>query len=91
VKEATFNDVQCESCHGAGLTHVEGVGQATLIKPLAKVSMTGTGNCGDCHTGAHQPFAEEWKLSGHGKVTTRGSNPECAGCHDGRGHSRAGA
>ena len=85
VKEATYNDVQCESCHGAGLTHVEGVGQATLIKPLAKVSMTGTGTCGDCHTGAHQPFAEEWKLSGHGKVTTRGSNPECAGCHDGRG------
>jgi predicted CXXCH cytochrome family protein len=85
VKEATYNDVQCESCHGAGLTHVEGVGQANIVRPLAKVSMTGTGNCGDCHSGAHQPFAEEWKASGHGKVTTRGSNPECAGCHDGRG------
>lgn len=85
VKQATYNDVQCESCHGAGLTHVEGVGQATLIKPLAKISMTGTGNCGDCHTGAHTPFAEEWKASGHGKVTTRGANADCAGCHDGRG------
>jgi predicted CXXCH cytochrome family protein len=85
VKENTYYDVQCESCHGPGLQHVEGVGQANLIRPLAKISMTGAGNCGDCHTGAHQPFAEEWKASGHGKVTTRGSNPTCAGCHDGRG------
>jgi predicted CXXCH cytochrome family protein len=85
VKEATYYDVQCESCHGAGLQHVEGVGQGTLIRPLAKVSMSGTGNCGDCHSGAHQPFAEEWKASGHAKLSvSRASNPTCAGCHDGR-------
>ena len=86
VKENTYYDVQCESCHGPGLQHVEGVGQATLIRPLAKLSMTGTGNCGDCHSGAHQPFAEEWKQSGHANVSaSRASNASCAGCHDGRG------
>ena len=86
VKSSTYYDVQCESCHGPGLEHVEGVGQGTLVRPLAKVSMTGTGNCGDCHSGAHQPFAEEWAASRHSNVSaSRASNPSCSGCHDGRG------
>jgi predicted CXXCH cytochrome family protein len=85
VKDAVYYDVQCESCHGPGLTHVEGVGQGNLIRPLAKISMTGTGNCGDCHSGAHQPFAEEWKQSGHANVSaSRAGNTSCQGCHDGR-------
>ncbi|MEX2177211.1 MAG: cytochrome c3 family protein [Gemmatimonadaceae bacterium] len=85
VKEATYYDVQCESCHGPGLEHVEGVGQATLVRPLARLSMAGTGNCGDCHSGAHQPFAEEWAASRHANVSaSRASNATCAGCHDGR-------
>lgn len=84
---ATYRDVQCENCHGAGLQHVEGVGQGTIIRPLAKVSMTDSGDCGDCHSGAHQPFAEEWAASGHNKMeVSRASNVSsgCAGCHDGR-------
>jgi predicted CXXCH cytochrome family protein len=86
VQVATYNDVQCESCHGPGLQHVEGVSQGTLIRPLAKLSMTGTGNCGDCHSGVHQPFAEEWQESRHANVDThRAENPSCRGCHDGRG------
>lgn len=87
VQVNTYNDVQCESCHGPGLAHVEGVSQGTLIRPLAKLSMNGTGNCGDCHSGTHQPFAEEWKASGHAVVSaSRASNVSsgCAGCHDGR-------
>ncbi|MGH7677119.1 MAG: multiheme c-type cytochrome [Gemmatimonadaceae bacterium] len=85
VKEATYYDVQCESCHGPGLEHVEGVGQANLIRPLARVGMTGPGDCGDCHTGTHQPFAEEWASSGHANVSaSRAANPSCWGCHDGR-------
>ncbi|MEO6331407.1 MAG: cytochrome c3 family protein, partial [Gemmatimonadaceae bacterium] len=87
VQVNTYYDVQCESCHGPGLKHVEGVSQGTLIRPLAKVSMSGTGNCGDCHSGAHQPFAEEWKASGHAKVNVymaSNTSSGCAGCHDGR-------
>jgi predicted CXXCH cytochrome family protein len=84
---ATYRDVQCESCHGAGLEHVEGVGQGTVIRPLAKITMTGTGNCGDCHSGTHQPFAEDWAQSGHAVVNaSRAGNVAsgCATCHDGR-------
>ena len=87
VKNAVYYDVQCESCHGPGLEHVEGVGQGTLVRPLAKISMSGIGDCGDCHSGAHQPFAEEWAASGHAKVEpSRAGNVSsgCASCHDGR-------
>src|SRR5512134_2364922 len=52
VKEAVYYDVQCESCHGPGLQHVEGVGQGSLVRPLAKLGVAGTGDCGDCHSGA---------------------------------------
>lgn len=85
VKSAVYTDVQCESCHGAGLTHIEGVGQGNItVRPLASINMVSTGNCGDCHSGAHQPFAEEWKSSGHGDAPTHNSST-CIGCHEGRG------
>jgi len=88
VKSQVYTDVQCESCHGSGLAHIEGVGQGNItVRPLASVSMTGAGNCGDCHSGAHQPFAEEWKDSQHGDVPTgtHATNTTCIGCHEGRG------
>lgn len=85
VADSAYFDVQCESCHGAGLNHVEGVGQGMLIRPLAKLSMTGTGNCGDCHSGTHQPFVEEWRASRHATINpSRVANADCAGCHEGR-------
>ena len=86
VKDPVYHDVQCESCHGAGLQHVEGVGQGNLVRPLAKLGMTNPGNCGDCHSGTHHPFVEEWKASRHANLNTgRASNPSCVGCHEARG------
>jgi predicted CXXCH cytochrome family protein len=84
VKDEVYYDVQCESCHGPGLEHVEGVGQGQLVRPLAKISMDGTGNCGDCHSGSHHPFVEEWEQSGHGDVPAR-TTGSCVRCHEGRG------
>ena len=86
VKVGAYFDVQCESCHGPGLAHVEGVGQGTIIRPLAKLSMAGTGSCGDCHSGTHHPFVDEWKQSEHANVPTgtHATNATCTGCHEGR-------
>jgi len=86
VKDPAYFDVQCESCHGQGLQHVEGVGQGNLVRPLAKLNAIGTGTCSDCHSGAHHAFADEWKQSRHATInTSRASNPSCQPCHEGRG------
>ena len=87
VKDSTYYDVQCENCHGPGQAHVEGVGAASIVRPLARLAMTGKGNCGDCHTGTHSPFAEEWAASGHNVVNVSAASnvsSGCAACHDGR-------
>lgn len=84
VNDSTYFDVQCESCHGPGLKHVEGVGSGSIVRPLAKLSVAGKGTCADCHTGTHNPFAEEWAQSGHAKIESHALT--CGpSCHDGRG------
>jgi predicted CXXCH cytochrome family protein len=86
VPHEAYFDVQCESCHGPGLEHVESVGQGSVIRPLASIAMTGTSNCGDCHSGGHHPLADEWKLSRHANLDIhRAENPSCVGCHESRG------
>jgi len=80
VQDETYYDVQCESCHGPGLAHVEGVNAGTVVKPLASMGVgvkvnEGTttvedatakkASCAACHEGAHHPYVDQWADSRH--------------------------
>ncbi|HSJ10105.1 MAG TPA: cytochrome c3 family protein [Longimicrobiales bacterium] len=87
TKNDRYKDVQCESCHGPGLTHVMNPDMPGT-KPLATlaVGVDLSRGCGQCHSGAHQPFAEEWSTSGHARfVAYRATNVACIGCHEAKG------
>ena len=80
-----YHDVQCESCHGPGLTHIENPDVDANIPhaPLA-VGLDLTQGCGECHNGAHHPFVDEWEQSGHGQVlASPAGRAECNSCHTG--------
>lgn len=84
VQDSTYWDVQCESCHGPGLDHVE---NPDAVQPLASIlADTGaTYGCGECHSGTHNPFVEQWKESAHGQVPHQAAAIACgASCHDGK-------
>jgi hypothetical protein len=87
TQNSRFQDVQCESCHGPGTTHVSNP-DVFNTKPLAplQVAPTLARGCGQCHSGAHQPFAEEWAASRHARVVeSRATNPSCVDCHEAKG------
>jgi predicted CXXCH cytochrome family protein len=88
-----YKDVQCESCHGPGLPHVQTPSRQNWpLAPLA-AGPNLTRGCGQCHSGAHQPFVAEWARSRHGKIaaaavgntaaTAVGNRAECKECHTG--------
>lgn len=87
VADSAYHDVQCESCHGPGFTHAEtpDFGPA----PLASIAVhipDSLGTCGECHSGTHTPFAEEWEQSRHAEANPATfANASCVGCHEGRG------
>lgn len=88
TKDARYQDVQCESCHGAGATHIANPTKANVPLVSMKATAGFSNGCGACHTGAHTPFVEEWRLSGHGTLALSRSaqpRPECQGCHTGQG------
>ena len=83
VAEPRYHDVQCESCHGPGLSHVQNPSETQPLAPLS-VGLDLTEGCGECHNGTHHPFVEEWEQSGHGQVIESAAGREaCYGCHTG--------
>jgi predicted CXXCH cytochrome family protein len=86
--DSAYRDVQCESCHGPGFTHVDNP-DLEVNHPLARIHVdTGvTTSCSACHTGVHTPFVEEWKASAHGSgpgFASASTNASCQPCHEGR-------
>lgn len=91
-KDTRYHDVQCESCHGPGLAHVENP-EASIPTASIAVGTDLTVGCGECHNGTHHPFVEEWEQSGHA-VVNKGDDPthpgpalraECQSCHTAKG------
>lgn len=92
VPDAAYHDVQCENCHGPGLNHVEAP-DTPGNQPLAHLAVLGAdsaASCAACHSGAHNPFVEEWSQSGHANSLQESpgvyvaSSASCAPCHEGR-------
>lgn len=91
--DTRYHDVQCESCHGPGLGHVE---NPEAGQPLANLSIKQVGGldaetgCAECHQGNHHPFVEQWLSSAHGNVTGFAAGRSgCNSCHEGKAALRA--
>ena len=82
-----YEDVQCESCHGPGATHVQAPDETQPI-PSISAGVGATTGCATCHNGTHHPFVEDWSESAHSTVLappTSNSSSSCRGCHTGQG------
>lgn len=98
TQDVRYQDVQCENCHGPGEIHVS---NPDASQPLASAAIRiengGTegaliaaqadnGGCGECHSGDHHPFVEEWAQSPHAMIVGFAADrEECASCHRGQG------
>ncbi len=81
--DSTYHDVQCESCHGPGIDHVQ---NPEAVQPLAPAYVDEFTGCGECHQDTHHPFVEQWSESKHaiGSGFGRGSRSGCDECHNGK-------
>jgi predicted CXXCH cytochrome family protein len=84
VKDPRYRDVQCESCHGPGWEHVNG--PTAVNAPLCSIvaDTAATIGCGECHSGTHHPFVEQWQESAHSNVGFAAGRAGCNECHEGR-------
>ncbi len=96
VEDERFHDVQCESCHGPGGSHVANPGQSQPIASIAVGNLGTSGNlftaqegvqgCAECHQGTHHPFVEEWEQSAHGQLNAYpAGRAGCNTCHSAQG------
>lgn len=90
TKDTRYQDVQCENCHGPGLTHVTSPSIANHPLASLRADTSSTTGCGACHTGVHEPFVNEWVTSRHATVPAwqrahPEANTQCQGCHTGQG------
>lgn len=88
--DARYRDVQCESCHGAGLSHASNPTTANRPQASARVGSASAEGCGQCHNSAFSPTFQEWTASDHGAMrqwsaTGPNTRAECQGCHTGQG------
>lgn len=85
--DSAYQDVQCESCHGAGTKHVT-VPDNRANWPLARLTLYDSAwSCAACHTGVHTPFTQEWERSGHAKLESpavSNTTSNCRNCHEGK-------
>ena len=90
TSEQRYEDVQCEACHGPGLTHVNNPTDETVPLAPMSVGLELTTGCGECHQDTHHPFVEEWAQSRHGSVNAYPAGRSyCAPCHTGEGALQA--
>jgi predicted CXXCH cytochrome family protein len=81
VEDTAYHDVQCESCHGPGVDHIETPDASA--PPLARIRVlaadiasgnidtdtaTVAGSCAECHSGEHHPFVKDWASSRHARA-----------------------
>ena len=89
TKDKRYEDVQCEACHGAGLTHIAAPSKTNVPKAPLAVGTTLTTGCGECHRGTMTPQLEEWAATRHSRLSPLAASPSCTACHSGDGALKA--